>query len=501
MDTLPEDLLKLIDKHTSYVEEILLVNSLDYDGPLKNDGWKNFLHQLDRRYDEFDDLFIANQIEMHILTYAIDADDLIACTHLLDRCSTDYSERGLLFKKSIDNKSTRIFKYLCVKFGDMLNNRGFVEGLFERACTVYNKEASDILATKFDWQVMIMNPASAEFVVHWRALAIFRFYILNPDNHALMGAIFDAINPTAMVGILSDIFNRKAEFKPDNYDWIYNIVAHYDNCYYQCKIFYILLNNLHLDIVSYICMQLGDHYDVLLKYFKDDRCEKPPKVDILRSYYEQGFINQDQVISIFKHALTRCDFTFLNLQTYIWVIEIIPLLQDEISLITNMLFTHPKRRYKEIFMYILNNREYHVNKYYIEDLEDLDVEIFVKLLKRDCIMYEDINEFVGCNEDCFIHLDPKLDEENRYNWISILITHSDTTEKFYDYIFTYHPELNYQVILEKVIKDYDETTSELFQFILDNFEKHGIRLSYKRLFNIAVKYKHVHLALLLNDKK
>lgn len=508
MDTLPNDLLELVDNHTSYIEDILLVYSSKYNDPLKEDCWKNFLHQLNRKYDHLDDLFISKPIELHVLYYIVCKNDLAGCVHLLDRYSVeDRWNNFKLLKVSIENNNVRIFKYLYSRLED-ITDVWSPKNLFVQACYWYNKEICDFLISKFDWDIII-NPPS--FITHTDAQAIFRFYIMNQDSK-LLDTMLSSFNFNLMMIVMSEFFHRKLTRKHNNYNWIYKIIEHYKDA--LTNMLYILLDNLHLDIVCDLSVRLsmGNHEDVLLDYYrgKGMQARKIPRIDVLKLYYERGLINQDQVITIFRQILTFGKFGFLDIQTYEWIIDIVPLLDGDVNEIICVLFSKFKSRYNEILLRILKNKELQIDKYHINDLlymrPTLAHEVIVELLKRGCIVYEDINEFIDFNEDCFIYLDAQLNTEQRYNWIAELIKGKETTDNFFNYILTNYPNLNYQRMLEDMIRTYDtsddieEPKCNFFKHTLIIFEKHNIRLSYKRLFNLASQCRHVHLAILLNSK-
>lgn len=510
MDTLPADLLQLIDKHTSYIEDILLLYSSNYNGPLKSNCWKNFLHQLNRKYDRFDYLFISESIEVYVLYDIVSKNDLIGCMHILDKYSIEENRNifGLL-RKSIQNNSLKIFKYLYSKFANVIT-KGYIKNLFINASYNYNREICDFLIPKFDWLTMIFQSVSNPVVSSADAEVVFMYYILTQDSK-LLNTILSSFDSDLMTRVILAILNRDGNKKRDNYDWIYKITEHYKDI--SSIVLYILLDNLYIDVAIGLSnrMQLGSHQDVLLNYYRNigKHTRKYPKVDILRFYYEKDLITKSQIIRIFGEILTLKKFLFIDVQTYKWLTEIVPLSATDISVIFDSLLLNYEMKYKQILLDILKDKELVVNKHHIDDLSsvvDYPSEIVVELLKRGSIVYDDLSELFQYNEDCFIYLDNQLNTEQRYKWITELIGRRGAEDHFFDYIFKHHPNLNYQKILEDIIEDYEtaddieEPENKHFELTLDIFRKHNIQLNYKRLFNVAAQCRHVHLAIMLNSK-
>ena len=117
INTLPEDLLQLIDKHTSYVEETLIFYSSNYQDGIDKYCLKNYLHHLHRKYDEYDEMFLYKNPELEILKNLMYHDENGSIL-LLDAHKKSFSYENLkeLFDLALSLDADKIFRLLKDKY-------------------------------------------------------------------------------------------------------------------------------------------------------------------------------------------------------------------------------------------------------------------------------------------------------------------------------------------------------------------------------------------------
>lgn len=494
MDTLPVDLLKLIDGHISYVEETLLLYSSNYSGPMKKvHTWKNFLHHLYRRYDEYDTLFIDTYVERYIIkNYAIPNNDLVACIHLssakvFGKKHKHYSFFEIARSAIKQHQDDRIIKYLL----QIINDQSTFHELFYDACRVYNKRICCFLVDKIGLE-SIISKANSPF----DGLTLFRFYTMNPENRTLLRFIVNKFRPNYIVRFISKVLK-------DNQDkvWIFSVADQLPDI--RIDILYRLISKKLIEVAKIFSTkyQLGGDAEILSGYvLKKSRSIKAKYLpDILKVYYDLKLIDLTQLGILYQQMLTMPRIRFLTIDSYILLSNTISL---DINVLNKVFDESILAGNSELIKYMIVNQQFTPNKYQFTNLLDfdLDVETMALLLEKKVVSGDDI--FANCIAPEYFMVVSKLYHLNEMQLeksIGTLISNLNVGKEFIDHITNKYPTINYQNLIEKTIINLETKDEYKFVSILKFFETSSIRLNYERLLNIARQKRHVDVAIFLHD--
>lgn len=466
-------------------------------------SWKNYLHHLHRKYDQYDKLFIADDIELHILKrFVIPNDDLVACIHLLDRHppKSDDDQIDLVRKSIANSKSIKIFEYLYSKYTPSNPNI-----LFRDSCGVFNKKISDFLVNKVDLQSMMRE--YTKNIPY--GLAVFRFYLLHQDDSSLLKLIIDNVESKDIMRFISRTLNDKRCDR--DYDWLFKIADYVEAI--RPHILYKLISRRLIDVAKLFSSKycFGTDMEILSNYLLKKKESKWPKSvpDILRAYYDRKLIDVGQLSELYRQMLTFHNFRFIELESYILLTNTLHLSDDSIDKILILLI---KGYNDDIIKYIFMNETFKPNKYSLGLVinSGLDPDTTALLFERQCVSYNSIDELISVcvMPEYFLIMSRsnQLNLDQTEKWVYNIISHLNADQEFIDYICKKYPKTNYQKLLEKAIQnfetqdDVDEQTDHVFEMILDTFENNNITLNYERLFNVTRDIRHINIAILLYDR-
>ena len=498
MDTLPTDLLLLIDKHASYAEETLVFNISTYDGPTKNlNSWKCILHHLHRQYDKYDDLFIDEYIEFKILMeYIIPRNDLIGCIHLVNKINTTETHTQLLEKSIQKQEHIAIFKYLYEKFEISSQAIGTIRQLFISACSIFNRKVCDFLIDK-------VQPESMPYASKLNDYGLFKFCLLHHDDPKWLKFIFDHFSENRIIGMINSLI---CEVNRINFsDWIFKIADNLE----KDTILYALLDNLLIeDAVLFTAKYttLGANNVILFDYlqYKYECKSSGPIPDVLRAYYDKGLINLDQLSALYKSMLDLPKFVFRSLDSYKLLVDTLTLTPEFANKIFKLCIGDNNI---DVLEYMLTTKTFQYDKYIFSSLPgNLSDKTIVLLFEHECILYNSADDVAGCYyiPKLFKLLSNQLSSNATIEeWICDIINKSANVDReFIDYVCIKYPNLDYQKILDVIIGNsriYGGQRGKIGE-IISYFIQNDIVLNYKRLLNISRGHGHVDIAIMLHSR-
>lgn len=303
MDTLPTDLLLLVDGHTSYVEETLLAYSSKYQQGVEPETWKCFLQHRHRNYDKYDRMFLWENPVVEMLKYAIVENDYKAFDILINTLNInilqvqvdilssiiqhDNKKMFELYSKIVKNIELSKIFYLIVPFESHRILSMFIDSINLESLKT-RESCLAIVASNFD--------------------ELFIRKLLKTNNNFKNAHIMDFFE-----------YITRTHTDPENIIKIIDIM----NCNSdeRLEILMIAMSNGNKSLIK-ILLATYDYsmiFDILFSYATTYDVNNCNGVEMLRFFNEINYIDDVQLIHIYKLFLE--EYEKQNRQNYFCTLE------------------------------------------------------------------------------------------------------------------------------------------------------------------------------------
>lgn len=325
MDTLLTDLLQLIDGHTSYVEETLLLYSSKYQQGIRSsdltlqsgvepDTWKCFLQHLHRKYDIFDRMFLWKDPIFEIIRYVVRKGDCKAFYLLTDKPYFDDKkdrEWTHVFNNIIQQDDVRMFKLFSTRIMDIP-----LDQVFDNLVSHNSYRILRLYMDQLDLESLNYHQASLAIVaMRFDINFIRKLFKVNQKFHdkSYVLEFFDSIicdckNYEHVILKMIDILNLSFAVK--------NNILMSAMGVFERKLIELLLTTY----------DYGSIFDIMVHYISND--ENDNQTEMLRFLNENGFIDDNELIELHELIIkTWGKRGFLSygdsctLETYKWMIN------------------------------------------------------------------------------------------------------------------------------------------------------------------------------------
>lgn len=436
MDTLPNDLLQLIDGHTSFVEETLLAYSSKYLEGVKAPSWKCFLHHRHRKYDKYDLMFLYEDVDLEMLIYAIDEQDLIAFTLVFNTFEhwKLMDQLSIILNRIICSDNKQIFLVFRSRFRQDFKYKILMSG----ACNIlslYNIDDIDINSiTEINRLITILIAANF--------------------NHQFIKRIINTVEHNFDIGeLMCCLVADYTDVFP-----IVNIMRMF-NCSRSIVIdvLFCAMEFVRMEYIQAItkAYELGTFIDLLTEY-SGSRCDQRI-VKLLRELYNIKLITGDELLEVYNYKLEISDYQrFESLKDYKWIIKHYPSL-DVLFHNNTVLEIHYDK--PEIALYILNlHPELPLKKLEIIP-NKIDGLVYLKLYQRNKIVLN-IDQIIKFRSiKIFMYFQNHLDDHAKMKWMYYILLEGCCCSPNFDqqldniirYLDNKNITIDYQRILEIIL--------------------------------------------------